>query len=189
MDSLAHTLCGLAIAESGPRRTYGARASWLLAVAANLPDADIVIRAAGYDTYVFHHRGFTHGAAGIAVQAAALAAVWRARDPEARWRPWALLALLGLASHVLLDWITSWGTMFLYPFARDRFALDWVAIIDPAVWALLAAGLGAGWAWVRHRELLARCTLALVALYIGFCAASHALAVAQFRESLARIRV
>ncbi len=189
MDNLAHSLCGLALGECGPRKAYGARASWLMVAAANLPDTDALIRVAGYDTYVFHHRGFTHGIAGILAGAAALAVAWRARDPEARWRPWFLLALAGLVSHVLMDWTTSWGTMFLYPFSRERFALDWVAIVDPWVWGILAGGLGLGWILSARREAVNRAALGLLLAYHGLCAASHALAQAQFREALARIRV
>ena len=33
-------------------------------------------------------------------------------------------------SHILLDWITSWGTMFLSPLVWTRFTLDWTFILD-----------------------------------------------------------
>ena len=38
---------------------------------------------------------------------------------------------VGIASHILFDWITSFGIMFWIPFSRRRYALDWVFILDP----------------------------------------------------------
>lgn len=38
--------------------------------------------------------------------------------------------------HLLYDLVTSWGTMLLYPFSSERFALDWLFIVDFVTWAL-----------------------------------------------------
>ena len=57
---------------------------------------------------------------------------------------WIALAVAALLSHPLLDLCTSYGTQLLAPFSDRRFALDWVAIVDPAVSLILAAGLVVG---------------------------------------------
>src|ERR1019366_6282810 len=43
--------------------------------------------------------------------------------------PLSVVFALALVSHILLDWITSWGTMFLSPISSTRFTLDWTFIL------------------------------------------------------------
>ena len=54
MENLAHTLCGLRIADLGWRDRVGPRAPVIAALAANLPDADLLLRLDGPDTYREH---------------------------------------------------------------------------------------------------------------------------------------
>ena len=42
-----------------------------------------------------------------------------------------VFAAIGIATHILFDWITSFGTMFWTPVSRVRHSLDWVFILDP----------------------------------------------------------
>lgn len=50
------------------------------------------------------------------------------------------IAVLALASHLVLDYITSFGSAFLYPLSTQRFALGSHFLTDPLV--LLIAGVG-----------------------------------------------
>jgi len=70
--------------------------------------------------------------------------LWRWKG--ARRRDWIGLAVVSLFTHPLLDVFTTYGTQLLAPFSHRRFALDAVAIIDPAYSLVLAAGLLIG-AW------------------------------------------
>jgi inner membrane protein len=56
------------------------------------------------------------------------------------FRPFFLLGVLVLASHLLLDWATSYGTQLFSPFTRRKFALDWLFIIDPYLTGVLLVG-------------------------------------------------
>ena len=53
----------------------------------------------------------------------------------------ALICAAGVAMHLVYDLVTPWGTMLLYPFSAERFALDWLFIVDLVTWALPAGVL------------------------------------------------
>ena len=53
------------------------------------------------------------------------------RDNRQRWRTIIAACTLGYASHAPLDVLTSYGTLWLWPFSRARLELDWMSIVDP----------------------------------------------------------
>ena len=53
------------------------------------------------------------------------------------------LSIIGVASHLLLDWTNAYGIRLLLPFSSHWFALDLNNIVDLWIWAvLLLAWLG-----------------------------------------------
>jgi membrane-bound metal-dependent hydrolase YbcI (DUF457 family) len=101
------------------------------------PDIDVVREAISRDplAIVKYHRGITHSFFGLPFFAVGLAALtsWVTR----RWKipapSFALLALIygvGILSHILLDGMTSFGTMMWTPFSSRRVAWDLLFIID-----------------------------------------------------------
>ena len=85
----------------------------------------------------------------------------------------------GLASHLVLDWLTNYGTELLWPLSDKRFALSWVFIVDPYVWAILGVGL---WAILRKRqERMAKAALAIAGAYFLFCGVLRAHALHVYR--------
>jgi inner membrane protein len=108
-----------------------------------VPDVDILLRSSDPFAEWRWHRGATHGLACRAggrmpARMAACPALGRPApelDPAGHGR-----ARLAPA----LDWCTTYGTQLLAPFSSRRFALDWVAIVDPAYSLILAAGLVVG---------------------------------------------
>ena len=83
---------------------------------------------------------------------------------------WAAVA--GLASHLLLDWLTNYGTELFWPLSTARLALSWVFIVDVYVWAILLIGTVAA-IWTQ-REWVARTTLGVLGAYFLFCGVSRA---------------
>lgn len=149
MDNATHTLCGLALARLGGDR-LGPLATPTLVVAANFPDIDIVGSPfGGQPWYLCHHRGLTHAVAGLAVESVLLALVmlWIGRRQPVRPRFWPLVlaAALGLASHLLLDGLNTYGVRPWLPFDATYFYGDTAFIVDPWLWLLFgaAACLGA----------------------------------------------
>jgi membrane-bound metal-dependent hydrolase YbcI (DUF457 family) len=195
MDTLTHGLAGALLARSLPStgnedldRTLARREAWVGFLAAMLPDADVFVSPFSAEFYITQHRALTHSFVMLPVWIVVLTALAALRlspvlgPPGAAarrtavWRLGAVVAL-GLVSHILLDWITSWGTMFLSPLSWTRYMLDWTFIVDAALSGLLALGL-VGVGVVSRRSFprsrtAARAGLLAAAAYVGLCAVRH----------------
>lgn len=148
MDNLAHTLCAAAIAKTKIGRATPLCTAALL-VSANFPDIDIISSLWEKPAYLYYHRGITHSIFGIALQVVLLSAIFLgieklfyARQEQKRFAslaPISLAVLLGLTSHLLLDFLNSYGIRPWLPFSEDWIYGDLVFIVDPYLWLLFAA--------------------------------------------------
>ena len=180
MDNVTHSVAGLLLAESfarirargataKPAARYGATAAIASMIAANLPDADLFYSGIGGDRlrYMLHHRGYTHTVV-VAVLGAVLfwavvalflrwrGKAWPARD-DARWLLG--LFLVGMLSHLLLDWTNSYGVHPFWP-VDDRWRYgDAVFIVEPWLWVVSVPALVAA-----STSRIARVLLSLVLL-------------------------
>ena len=181
MDTISHGLAGSVLVRSASERP-GARAALLLGmVAAMWPDLDFLFLHDRLD-YLRNHRGWSHSFVYLPVFALALALLAKAAFRKVRLTTLWLFAAIGIASHILFDWITSFGTMFLVPVTRHRFSLDWVFILDPFFTGICLVGLaGAVIARARARRIAAIAS-ALLGVYILFCASIHARALAVWKR-------
>jgi inner membrane protein len=181
MDTLTHGLAGSVLARTLARRP-GARAALLIGlVAAMLPDLDILFLHSQLD-YLRFHRGWTHSFLVLPLFALVVALPARLAFRKASlWTLW-LFAAIGITSHILFDWITSFGTMFFFPLSHTRYSLDWVFILDPVFTAIVATTLLAtALLRVQGRRIAAAGAVILLA-YIGLCGAMHARALAEWRR-------
>ena len=137
MDNLTHSLTALALSRAGLCR-YAARPALILIVAANVPDIDVLSALAGPVRYMDYHRGLTHSLALMPVMALfpALLALLLARS-RAGWRAAYALSLIGVASHLLLDWTNSYGIRLLLPFSGEWLHADLNSVVDVWIWAVL----------------------------------------------------
>ncbi len=140
MDNLTHSLTGLMLSRAGLNRLYP-RATLLLVISANIPDIDFVAIVGGPLYYFEQHRGITHSVASAPVMAllAVLITCAIARTMRGWLVAWGL-ALIGVASHLLLDWTNVYGIRLLYPFSSQWFHLDLINLFDLIVWAVLLFG-------------------------------------------------
>lgn len=147
MDNLTHSLVGLTAAKAGLEKlSPGATALCLLA--ANAPDADIVVLAFG-DRWDFlqHHRGITHAIVGVIALAILLPLIFysvdrlwsrfRNRPPVTRLKGLMLVSFIVSATHPLLDWTNNYGIRFLLPWSPRWSYGDLVFIVDPYLWLIL----------------------------------------------------
>lgn len=120
------------------------------------PDVDVFYDMVSRDSMaaIKYHRYITHSLILLPLWALALAWLirWAARRlglacPSFSWI--FLAAAVGIASHLLLDVTTSFGTMIWSPFNRDRVALDIIFIIDFSMSAILLVPQVASWV---HRD-------------------------------------
>ena len=147
MDNLTHSLVGLTAAKAGLEKlSPGATALCLLA--ANAPDADIIVLAFG-DRWDFlqHHRGITHAIVGVITLALLLPLIFyfvdrlwsrfRNRPPTVKLQGLLLASFIVSATHPLLDWTNNYGIRFLLPWSQKWSYGDLVFIVDPYLWLIL----------------------------------------------------
>ena len=190
VDTIAHGLTGAVIGYCGFRqRPDGGRtALWTSIAAAEFPDIDIVLGFFGNETVLRWHRSFTHSAVLLPVWALVVAAAFWAVSDRTSFRVLYAAAAAGIASHLVLDWFTNYGTELLWPLTDARFALSWVFIVDVYVWAILAVGLVACIA--TQRAPVARSALTVLGAFFVFCGTSRAVALHRVRpgaSAMARV--
>lgn len=149
MDNLTHSLVGIASAKAGLEKLSPA-VTTLCVLAANAPDADIVVLLFGDRwTLLQHHRGITHALVGTLVFALVLPAVFYLSDvliSRIRKQPRRLVfkgllisSLVVSATHPLLDWTNNYGIRFFLPWNARWFYGDLVFIVDPFIWLILGS--------------------------------------------------
>jgi inner membrane protein len=176
VDNIAHGLTGAVIGYCGFRQRGGSEAGraalWTCIAAAEFPDIDVVMGFFGRDIFFRFHRSFTHSAIMLPVWAALIAWTFWELSGRKNFRLLWWAAVAGLASHLVLDWLTNYGTELFWPLSTARLALSWVFIVDVYVWGILLIGMVAA-IWTQ-REWVARTALGVVGAYFLFCGASRA---------------
>ncbi|MBV9269306.1 MAG: metal-dependent hydrolase [Acidobacteriaceae bacterium] len=145
MDNLTHSLTALAMARAGLNR-FSPSGTLILLLSANAPDIDIVALSGGPLSYLENHRGYTHSLAALPLMA--LLSMLVAALVTWRILPWGrafLLAVLGVASHLLLDSTNGYGLRLLLPFSSRWFHLDLNNLYDVVI--LLVLLFAAIWPW------------------------------------------
>lgn len=163
MDTVTHALIGrlggkALIPEGEHKRGL---VNWMTLLGA-LPDIDALWSGTGFD-YLISHRGITHSILGVLL--AAIPIAWL-MGRTVKGRPgwaycWVIATMTMLIAHVFYDVVTNFGTQVLFPFSRERWALDWQFIIDPYFTGIIILGLVA----YRFRPHYAKIGLALMFTY------------------------
>jgi inner membrane protein len=145
LDNLTHSLVGLFLARAGFKHLTP-RGTAIMVVAANAPDFDAVCWFGGSSAYIHWHRNITHSLIAIPFMALLTVAIvrWAGRK-EVRWLPAFLIAMVAVASHLILDLTNLYGVRLLLPFSGRWFHWDITPIVDLALWAILLLGVVAPW--------------------------------------------
>jgi inner membrane protein len=189
MDPLTQAALGGAVAQTRGRPRELAKALAIGALAGMAPDLDVLIRSEGDPLLALEfHRHFTHSLLFIPFGALICALAFYPLL-AGRWnltfKQIYLWCLLGYGSHGLLDACTTYGTQLLWPLSNDRFAWDWISVVDPLfTLPLLALVILAA---VHRKRGLTLVGLIWGLAYIGLGAIQHERAL-QLGEQLARDR-
>lgn len=172
MDTISHGIAGSVLGRSLADRP-GARAAFIVgAVAAMVPDLDFVFMTTRLD-YLRDHRSWTHSFLVLPFFALALALAGKLVLRRARVSTLWLFAAVGIVSHILFDWITSFGIMFWTPVSRTRYALDWIFILDPYFTGLSLLTLVLALVYRDRGRRIAATGSVLLVGYVAFCAFQH----------------
>ncbi len=182
MDPITHGLAGYAIAKTGLTKDTGRWGVIAGVTAAFFPDVDSLVSPfLGTEFTIKHHRELTNSIFLVIPFALFLAWLFTKVSRKRRFRVFFVLSLVEITAHTFLDLVTSYGTMILSPFTRQRFALDWVFIVDFLLTGALFLGLIATVLWRKKDTIVARVTVCAAALYIVMCACNHSWALSLAR--------
>lgn len=167
MDPLSQATIGAVAVQSTVTRQDLARIGLIGALAGMAPDLDVLIQSSTDPLLQLeYHRQFTHSLVFIPIGAIVCAvAFWpfvrRHMSFKAVW----FTALVGYATHGLLDACTTYGTLLLWPFSDARIAWNTISVVDPLfTLPLLGFAITAA---VRKSQLIGRLGMAWVAFYLS----------------------
>ena len=148
MDPITQTLCGAIVAQALFNKKLWRSAVIFGAIGGELPDIDVVFDYGDRILNMVMHRHFTHSLLFIPICGliAALPLLLRA-NWRSKWKLALGAALVGSATHGLIDCCTSYGTYLLWPFSDMRISWDIISIIDPVF--TLPLLLAVAWALAR----------------------------------------
>lgn len=184
MDPLTQGVVGAALPQATRRKVEVGVAGGLGFLSGMAADLDVLIRS-GTDPLLFldYHRHFTHALVFIPVGGLVCALALHGLLGR-RWKPpfgrTVLYCTLGYATHAVLDACTSYGTMLLWPFSDQRFALSIVSVVDPLFTLPVAILVLLGGLW--RRPMLARLALVWAGLYLSLGGLQHQAARAMAAE-------
>jgi membrane-bound metal-dependent hydrolase YbcI (DUF457 family) len=185
MDTITHGIAGALIGKAVFRgedlfasrpMNRGRLITWSLMLGAIFPDSDILRDWFSSNPLLIltWHRSVTHSLVCMPFFALALAAFTRW---FARWRKWdapSFVALtgiyaIGILSHILLDLVTTFGTMVWSPLQWSRPAWDLIFIIDFTFTALLLGPQILAWVYrqaegLKNRAIITWSIFALASL-------------------------
>jgi len=172
MDTITHGIAGaligkavfrgddmLALRDMNRRRVI----TWVLMIGAIFPDSDVFRDMFSHDDLLLitWHRSITHSLLCLPLFALALAALTHL---FVRWRKWDApgfgvltgIYAVGILSHILLDLVTSFGTMIWSPLKWSRPAWDLIFIVDFTFTAILLIPQLLAWAYAHPEKLKRR---------------------------------
>lgn len=157
MDNITHTLAGGLLGQMGlKRQSRFAMAACLLG--ANAPDIDVFAPLVLPVDPISFHRGPIHSVFAVPILAAALTGIlwlvdrsWpNAKAPPFRAWPLFLVALIAVASHPFLDWLTTYAIAIFSPVSWRWYSGDAIFIVDWVYWLVMIGGIAGSW-WAARR--------------------------------------
>ncbi|CEK09717.1 metal-dependent hydrolase [Legionella hackeliae] len=143
MDPVTQGALGAACAQAILHKNDKHNAWIVGGLAGMAADLDILINSTNDPILFFiYHRHFTHSLSFIPI-GAALVSLFLILFKRLRKAPLLtfLAALIGYATHGLLDACTNYGTLLYWPFSNTRVSWDLISIIDPFFTFPLILGL------------------------------------------------
>ncbi len=173
MDTITHVLTGAVIAKAIDDGKIGNWGTIVGLAMGFFPDTDFVLGLFNHQFYLKYHRDFTHSL--LLLPFYSLFFSWLFVKISKRPFFWSYfkICLPVLISHILLDLLTSYGTMIFSPFFEHRFSWDLVFIIDLFFSGIIFLPLMVSMLWKNKAKWICRGSLIGLALYIIFCWVQH----------------
>ncbi|MEN6566625.1 MAG: metal-dependent hydrolase [Veillonellales bacterium] len=164
MDTLSHTLIGIAVAGlSGQPATVNDPVYIATLLGAQAPDFDIIALLRGNLAYLKQHRAFSHSFPGLALWSALITIAIHLFMPQSSLLTVFSWAYIGGISHIGIDYFNTHGAAILWPFRADRKSVQLLNVFDPILLSLMLLLYAGDFTPVG----LASATLATIIVYIG----------------------
>jgi len=172
MDTITHGIAGALIGKAIFRgedmfaaqpMNRGRIITWSLMLGAIFPDSDVIRDFFSSDKLliVTWHRSITHSLVMLPLWALLLAGITRTFSNRRKWEAPSFAALTaiyaaGILSHILLDLVTSFGTMIWSPLEWSRPAWDLIFIVDFTLTAIFLVPQLLAWVYAHPEKLKRR---------------------------------
>ncbi len=187
MDSITHALTGAVIAKAIDDEKIGNWGTVAGLAMGFFPDSDFILGLFNRQFYLEYHRDFTHSL--LLIPFYALFFSWIFVKISRRPYFWSFykICLPVLVSHVILDLLTSYGTMIFSPFFEHRFSWDLLFIIDLIFSGFIFFPFLVSLFLKKKAQWICRGSLIGITLYFLFCWIQHDQAISltkTFAQSL-----
>ncbi|MBC6413744.1 MAG: metal-dependent hydrolase [Chromatiales bacterium] len=192
MDSITQAALGATVGGIVAGRRTSKKILLWGAIAGTLPDLDILYNFFTNDVgQLVSHRGVTHSFIIAPIAAYLFSKLFFRIAPRSGLssRQWFWLFFWCFTTHILIDWMTVYGTQIFYPLSRYPYALSRLFIIDPFYTIPLIVGLAyfvISKAPVMSRRSVLVATATLTSFYIVAAITFGTYANHRFEEALAR---
>ena len=175
MDPITHGITGALLGKAYFSKREARVSIAAMVLGAVFPDVDVFADAISRDplAIVRYHRAITHSFVGLPFFAVLLA--WLTRWVARRYKFEApsfgkltFIYAIGIASHIVLDGMTSFGTRMWMPLSSTRVAWDLLFIVDFSFTSILLLPQIAAWIYSER----AKAPLRAVSMWIVFTAAA-----------------
>ncbi len=172
MDTITHGIAGALIGKAVFRgedmlashaMNRGRIITWSLMLGAIFPDSDVLRDFFSSDKLliVTWHRSITHSLVMLPLWALVLAGMTRVFAKSRKWETPSLAALIGIyaagiLSHILLDLVTTFGTMIWSPLEWSRPAWDLIFIVDFTLMAIFLVPQLLAWVYAHPEKMRRR---------------------------------
>jgi membrane-bound metal-dependent hydrolase YbcI (DUF457 family)/multidrug transporter EmrE-like cation transporter len=172
VDTITHGIAGALIGKAVFRgedlfapqaMNRGRILSWSLMLGAIFPDSDVLRDIFSHDRLliVTWHRSITHSLVMLPLWALLLAGITRWFAKSRKWEAPSFAAMsgiyaVGILSHILLDLVTTFGTMIWSPLEWSRPAWDLVFIVDFTLTAILLIPQLLAWIYSQPEKMRRR---------------------------------
>lgn len=173
MDPITHGLAGAVIARSGFSKSLGKWGPVTGVLVALSPDSDYILRFFNEEIFLRYHRGITHSLIFLPAYSLIWALFFQRISKKQRFYYFYLLCFFALLSHILLDLMTSFGTMALTPVTDERLSWDLVFIIDLYFTGILLMPILLSYLLKRYKRGLSALSVSLLVFYVGLCIYNH----------------
>jgi inner membrane protein len=173
MDSITHTLTGAVIGKAIEDEKIGNWGTVAGLAMGFFPDTDFVLGLFNRQFYLEYHRDFTHSLLLIPFYALFFSWVFVKISKRPYFWSFYKICLPVLVSHVILDLLTSYGTMVFSPFFENRFSWDLIFIVDLIFSGIIFFPFLVSIFLKRKAQWICRGSLIGTTLYILFCWVQH----------------